>query len=60
VIVSDDNATTKVVRLRIIDDTGLGGGGGGGGGGDEGDEMGAIKPMQNAGDESQVGVWTPF
>jgi hypothetical protein len=22
--------------------------------------MGAIKPMQNAGDESQVGVWTPF
>jgi hypothetical protein len=56
VIVSDDNAAVKVVRLRIIDDSGMGGMGGTSGGGDEGDEMGAIKPMPGGGDESQVGM----
>jgi hypothetical protein len=53
--VSDDNAPVKVVRLRIVDDSGQGGAGGGmQGGGEEGEEMGAIKPMQGGGDDSQV------
>jgi hypothetical protein len=56
VIVSDDNAPVKVVRLRIVDDSeqqGLMQGGGG----EEGEEMGAIKPMRVDGDESQVGLY---
>ncbi|KAF8072459.1 NRPB1 [Scenedesmus sp. PABB004] len=56
VIVSDDNAAIKVVRLRILDESGQAGGGGlgGGGGGEEGDEMGAIKPMGAGGDAEEV------
>ncbi|WIA28234.1 hypothetical protein OEZ86_010790 [Tetradesmus obliquus] len=54
VIVSDDNAPVKVVRLRIVDDSGQGGGGGMMQGGEEGDEMGAIKPMAGGGDDSQA------
>lgn len=53
VIVSDDNAQQKVVRLRIVDEAGAGGAGGGGGGGEEGDELGAIKAGGGGGGEEQ-------
>jgi hypothetical protein len=51
VIVADDNAQIKVVRLRILDEAGQGGGGNmGGGGGEDGEEMGAIKAAGGGGD----------
>lgn len=54
VIASDDNAPIKVVRLRIVDDSGAGGAGGGGNvlAPMEGDEMGDIKAQP--GTDSQV------
>lgn len=51
-IVSDENAPIKVVRIRIVDDSG--GQGAPAGGLEEGDELGAIKPQ--AGGDGQVGV----
>lgn len=52
VIVSDDNAPTKVVRLRIVDESGSGGGGGMPplGGGEDGDDMGQLKAVGGGGD----------
>lgn len=53
VIVSDENAPIKVVRIRIVDDSG-GQNIVAAGGGEEGDELGAIKPQAGAGGDGQV------
>eukprot|EP00879_Flechtneria_rotunda_P006150 GHRR01006467.1.p1 GENE.GHRR01006467.1~~GHRR01006467.1.p1 ORF type:complete len:1335 (+),score=429.51 GHRR01006467.1:359-4363(+) len=62
VIVSDDNATPKVVRLRLIDEGAQGGAGGNivGGGGDDGDDV--LKPMggEAAGGNGEVCLLLDF